>query len=95
MAEVDRLLSVVSEIEPQVEVQLKRSERLRQSILSRAFAGKLVPQDPNDEPAEALLARIRCTSSGARPQAPSSGPRGQEQSRDDGKKREARQLRLI
>ncbi len=95
VAEVDRRLSVVSEIEPQVEVQLKRSERLRQSILSRAFAGKLVPQDPNDEPAEALLARIRCTSSGARPQAPSSGPRGQEQSRDDGKKREARQLRLI
>ena len=29
----------------------KRAERLRQSILKRAFEGRLVPQDPNDVPA--------------------------------------------
>jgi len=34
-------------------------ERLRQSILKKAFEGKLVPQDPNDEPAEILLDLIR------------------------------------
>ena len=34
-------------------------DHLRQSILKQAFEGKLVPQDPNDEPAEKLLARIR------------------------------------
>ncbi len=33
--------------------------RLRNSILQEAISGRLVPQDPNDEPASALLARIR------------------------------------
>ena len=34
---------------------------LDQSILSKAFRGELVPQDPNDEPASELLARIRAS----------------------------------
>ena len=36
-------------------------DHLNQSILSKAFRGELVPQDPNDEPASELLARIRAT----------------------------------
>lgn len=39
---------------------------LRQSILHAAFTGCLVPQDPADEPAETLLARLRATPTPAR-----------------------------
>ena len=49
VAEVERRLSVVQEVEDTVTANLKRAERLRQSILKRAFEGRLVPQDPNDE----------------------------------------------
>jgi type I restriction enzyme S subunit len=35
-----------------------QASRLRQSLLRSAFSGQLVPQDPNDEPASALLERI-------------------------------------
>lgn len=57
--EVERRLSLVADIDAIIDHNLKRAERLRQSILKRAFEGKLVPQDPNDEPAGVLLERIR------------------------------------
>ncbi len=59
VAEVERRLSVIQQAETAVEASLQRAERLRKSILKRAFSGQLVPQDPDDEPASVLLERIR------------------------------------
>lgn len=46
-------------MEQSIELSLKQSTAQRQNILRAAFAGQLVPQNPNDEPASALLERIR------------------------------------
>ena len=59
VAEVDRLLSTADETEQALRAQLARAARLRQAVLKKAFEGKLVPQDPNDEPATLLLERLR------------------------------------
>ena len=61
IAEVDRHWSLITYLEELLKTNLRRSEKLRQTILKSAFEGKLVPQDPNDEPASALLERIRGT----------------------------------
>jgi len=42
VVELDRRFSLVREVEAQIVTNLKRAERLRQSILKRAFSGKLV-----------------------------------------------------
>jgi type I restriction enzyme S subunit len=58
VAEIERHFSDIDATENYIAASLKRASRLRQSILKEAFAGRLVPQDPNDEPASILLDRI-------------------------------------
>lgn len=59
LAEVERQMSFLDACERAVDVGVDRAAGLRRSVLKAAFEGRLVPQDPSDEPATVLLERIR------------------------------------
>ena len=56
---IEKYFKIIETIEKQHQQATEKLERLNQSILSKAFRGELVPQDPEDEPASVLLERIR------------------------------------
>jgi type I restriction enzyme S subunit len=57
--EIESRLSVRDKIEETITESLLQAEALRLSIIKKAFQGKLVKQNPKDEPATKLLERIR------------------------------------
>lgn len=57
--EIESRLSVCDKIEEAIESSLQQSQALRISIIKKGFEGKLVKQNPKDESAEILLAKIR------------------------------------
>ncbi len=56
---LDDTMSLIDSLEQELKNGIEKSGALRQSILKRAFSGKLVAQDPKDEPASVLLERIK------------------------------------
>ena len=56
---VEDLFAFADRIEARLATAQKTVERLTPATLAKAFRGELVPQDPNDEPASALLNRLR------------------------------------
>lgn len=56
---VEALFKIADAVEGHYRKAHEQLDKLPQSILAKAFRGKLVPQDPNDEPASVLLERIR------------------------------------
>jgi type I restriction enzyme S subunit len=72
-AEQDEIVSRVMdglraavELRAEIDADANATAALRQSILHAAFTGRLVPQNPADEPAAALLARLRTAPAAAR-----------------------------
>jgi type I restriction enzyme, S subunit len=57
--QLESLFSFIESTENDIVINLSRVDPLRNSILKWAFVGKLVPQDPTDEPASKLLERIK------------------------------------
>ena len=62
--EVEGLLSLADDACRALRINSSRCARLRQSILKWAFEGRLVDQDPTDEPASVLLERIKAEREG-------------------------------
>lgn len=57
--EIKQSYSISENMEQTIDLSILKAQKLHQSILKKAFTGLLVPQDPNDEPAEQLLKRIK------------------------------------
>jgi len=59
VAEVQRLFELADRLEARLRTAQRLAARLTPALLAKAFRGELVPQDPADEPAQALLDRVR------------------------------------
>ena len=61
VSQIEQGFSLIENTTQIIESSLQNLQTMKMSILKQAFEGKLVPQDPNDEPASVLLERIKST----------------------------------
>ena len=73
---VEKLFAFADRFEARYRQARAEVDRLTPALLAKAFRGELVPQDPNDEPASALLERLRAERATAAPQPKTRKPRG-------------------
>ena len=59
VSQIEQGFSLIENSQRIVNSTLQTLDTMRMSVLKQAFQGKLVPQDPNDEPASVLLERIK------------------------------------
>ena len=57
--DIETRFALADKVEKVVDDNIKQAKQLKQSILKKAFEGRLVPQDPTDEPASVLLEKIK------------------------------------
>ena len=59
VSELEEKLTLIAQLETEIEANLQKVATLRSCVLRKAFSGQLVPQDLDDEPASILLERIK------------------------------------
>lgn len=67
---LEALFQKCDQIEARYQKAKAYTDKLTQALLAKAFRGELVPQDPNDEPAEVLLKRIKAEKEAATTKPP-------------------------
>lgn len=75
---VGELFVLADVLEARCRVAVGRVEKLTPAVLAKAFRGELVPQEPSDEPADALLERIKkegAVDGGKKARGPAGGAR--------------------
>jgi len=59
VSKIEKIFSLIENNEKIIKQILMSTNVLRQIILQYAFEGKLIPQDPNDEPASELIKKLK------------------------------------
>ena len=56
---LNKKINIINKQIKNIDSQISKSESLRKSILKKAFSGRLVQQNPSEEPAKILIERIK------------------------------------